>query len=253
MSASPALMILIALSAGGVAAVGTASMLPEPAPAEQDESSPTLRALESLRAEVRRLSDEQAALQGQVQDLDLRLSTAPSAATTRAQPEPLMAEAPELVELRQQVAQLSARVGGGEAGEPMALETVSAALEQIREEEDQERDEARREARQEREADRLVELTEELTLDGFQQGRMSELIAEYGESSTGIIDSARETSDWGGIRGAFTTLHGEIDVTLAGFLTPAQLEELEQLGGARALNSSGWGSWGSSSSKSSDS
>jgi hypothetical protein len=243
-------MILIALSAGGVAAVGTASMLPETAPVEQTEGASTLRALESLRAEVRRLSDEQASLQVQVRDLDLHLSAAPPATTARAQPEPLMAVAPELVELRQQVAQLSARVGGGEVGEPMVMQTVSAALEQIREEEDVEREEARREARQEREADRLVELTEQLTLDGFQQGRMSELIAEYGESSTGIIDDARENSDWGGIRGAFTTLHGEIDGTLAGFLTPAQLEELEQLGGARALNSSGWGNWGTSSSSS---
>jgi hypothetical protein len=253
MASSPAVMIVIALAAGGVAAVGTASFasgMSGTDPAVQAEAASTLRAIEALRNEVERLSDSQASLRGQVQSLDLRLATASAGAPAQDQPEPLVADTSELIELREQVAQLSARMGGEDTNEPVAIETVSAALEQIREEEDQERAKLRSEARKEREGDRLAELTEKLTLDGYQQGKMSDLMAEYGESSAGIIEDARKNSDWGSIRGDFSTLHGTLDESLTGFLTPAQLDELQAMGGAQALNSSGWGNWGRSNSSS---
>jgi len=254
MASSPAVMIVIALAAGGAAAVGTASLMSDSEPVAQAENATTRRTLESMRGEIERLTDEQSSLRGQVQDLELRLATAPSAAPARDQPEALMAETNELVELRQQVAQLSAQVSGtGATGtDPIAIDSVSAALTQIREEEDQERAKVRAEARKEREVERLAELAEELTLDNYQEGKMSEMIAEYGESSAGIIDGARKTGDWGGLRGEFGTLHDTMDENLAAFLTPAQLEQLESMGGARALSSSGWGNWGSSRSSSSD-
>jgi len=255
MTSSPAAMIMIALAAGGVAAVGTTALMPENEPVVQAEGASTQRALEGLQDEVERLMDEQASLRGQVQDLELRLATAPIGVPAGDQPEALMADTGELVELRQQVAQLSAQVSGvGATGtDPIAIDTVSAALTQIREEEDLERERVRAEARKERESERLVELTEELTLDSYQQGKMSELIADYGASSSGIIDGARETGDWGSLRGEFGTLHDTMDESMSAFLTPAQLEQLAEMGGARALNSSGWGNWGSSRSSSSSS
>jgi len=237
MTTSPALVIAAALAAGGVAAVGTATLMAPETAAEASDSSPSAQAIDSLRHEVQRLADEQSQMTSKLQTLELRMTAANTSGNGEVQP--LAGTAPELAELQQQVAQLNARVGGGDTGEPMVIETVSAALEQIRDQEDADRRKARDEARAERTEERLAELTEELGLDSYQQGKMSGVMTTYGESRDSIMESARESGDFGGLRDSFEALHGQISENLAGFLTPSQIEMLDGMGGTRSLGGGG--------------
>jgi nitric oxide reductase activation protein len=251
MSASPAVILLTAITAGAAAGFGSATLASSGSPAATENAGSL--AVDSMRKEVARLGDENANLLRLLQTLEMRLDAAPTGGAPGRNAEPLAMAAPELVQLQQQVAQLNERLGDDEqAVEPMAMQTVSAALEKIRADEDEQRREERREARKEREVERVDELAEELALDGYQKSRMGELVAQYGDSSDTIIESARKTGDWGGIRSAFDELHGQIGESLDTVLTPTQLTELEGLGGTRALSSSGWGGWGTRRSSSSD-
>lgn len=240
MNVSSGMIAIVALAAGAVASVGTVALTQSDQPAGISEGAPTAQAVDALRREVTRLSESQDAMQRQVQTLELQLTASGGDASSDGV-EPLAASHQELAALRDQVATLTAQVGG-DSGDPVIIDTVSAALDQIREQEEADRKAERETAQADRRAERLEELTKELGLDTYQAGRLGEEMLAYDTRRDEIMDAARASGDFGGLRDAFSAMYSEVGESLGNYLTPSQLESLDAMGGPRAL--SGGMRWG---------
>jgi hypothetical protein len=239
MSSSPATLLIAAVVAGVASSAVTVTLIDDDGTAAAEGGATSAQELDSLKRLVETVQDRQADLDRQFSDLQLDvLASAGNATSGGAGPEPLTASHEELAMLRQEVAALSTKVGG-ESVEPFMIETVSDALQTIRDQEDKEREEQWAARMEERNEERLEELTEELALDGYQQGQLKQLMDDHATKRDEIMDSARESGDFDGLRDAFTELREGEEATLALFLTPSQLEALEEMGGARAATGGG--------------
>jgi hypothetical protein len=238
MSSSPATLLLAAVVAGVASSAVTMTLIDGDETASVEGGASSAQEIDSLKRLVESVRDRQAELDRQFSDLQLDVLASAGNAASGGGPEPLAASHEELATLRQEVAALSTRVGG-ESAEPFMIDTVSDALQTIRDQEDQEREEQWAARMEERNEERLEELTEELGLDGYQQGQMKQLMDDHATERDEIMDAARESGDFGSLRDAFTELREGEEATLALFLTPSQLEALEEMGGARSATGGG--------------
>lgn len=239
MQSSSLALVVTALLVGVGSSVATVAVL---GPSELESggtSSASAADVDALRRLVDTLREGQLDTQRRVQALQLELLTQADRESDGAgAPEPLAASHNELQSVQKQIAALSERLEGDSAT-PFAIETVSAALDAIREREDKERDERREAERLERAQERLEQLTKELGLDGYQQGQVQLLMADSDVKRDEIMGKARDSGDFGGLRDSFDSLRTEMETRLGTFLTPSQLSKLEELGGTRSI--SGWG------------
>lgn len=216
------LMVILGPGSGPPAAVDTGlaaevAALGRAAQALGDQQLETARQLQLLRLDV------------------LAATTVDDALPGSGPVEPLTASQQDLATLREQVAALDSKLRESDAG-PVDVESVSAALDQLRAKEDEERRVQWAERRDERVQERLATLTKELGLDAYQQERMQAVMTDADVRRDEIMQKARdEGGGFDAMRESFDGLRAEIQTSVAQFLSPTQITTLDGLGGL-----SGW-------------
>jgi hypothetical protein len=180
----------------------------------------------TIRQQLGRLSEQDAALEARINGLELAAMTGEPRGDEVL---PMLASPEAIAELQDELSALAATVGDG--GGEAFVANVAQALELIRTAEEQQRDEEREVRRQERLDERVTELTELLGLDVYQQEQMRALLAEADEVRDELRDQLRETRDLGAARDEIDALREQVEQGLTAFLSPHQLELLEESGG----------------------
>jgi len=237
MSITPATLILAGVVSGIAAAAVTVAVISPAEDAAASGDAASAQELAAVRRLVQSVQAEQRELARRLQALQLEVLTGagvdPDAGHAPAI-EPLAASHEELSRLRAELATLSERVEGDD-GTPFMIESVSDALETIRDREDEERREMWAQRQEQRNEERLEMLTEQLSLDGYQQEQMKQHMADYGDKRDDIMSNARESGDFAGLRDAFSGLRDEMSSSLTLFLTPSQITTMEGLESQRGM------------------
>ena len=128
-----------------------------------------------------------------------------------------------------------------EPGAPVPVnlqDSVSRALEDIREQEERERDEQRQQRAAERLEERLVRLQEDLGLEGYQVDELRVIFDDESTRRDALMQEVRDSGDWGGMRDTMTALREETQEALGLVLSAEQLEQYNE------SNSRGFGRGG---------
>ncbi len=199
------------------------------APAADPSVARLVPVVERVDTQVGRLTDQQLDLAGRITDLELAVLAGRSA--REEQPLTALDATPEtLEEMRATLADVTSALeqSSGEAARGPLVDQVVAALNRIEEQEEAEREAERAERREERLDRQLEDLTEALGLDANQQVSMKDLLADAGARRRDMDELPRDER-----RDARDALRTEVDTKLAGFLSPAQLQTLDDQGGLR--------------------
>ena len=236
MASSTLPIVLTAIVAGAAAGMGTNVLMAPTEPDTADTSAVTPQKFDALKRELAVLEDEQMVIQQRLQSLQLEVLSASSRDPVDSRPQPILAGLDDMVQLQRDVADLNLKLASVEGeGGPLLIEQVNSALESIRDEEDQKRREDREDREEQRREELLERLTEELGLDNYQQGQMGNLMTNMDTKRDEILQGARESGGWDGMRESFTAMRDEAMTSMGNFLTPSQLTSLEEMGGTRSL------------------
>ena len=220
--------ILIAAVAGGAAATMTSLVLKPEKTEEVAAISPTSDSSE-LALEIEGLRKSNAALLERLDALEMSAALAGETRTPALEPASVDIDLEQ--ELRALMASMKVSSDGGVSRD--FQNSVSAALESIRAEEEAERDAKREERRQERTEERLSELAEKLGLNPTQVDSLRTHYSELEAKRTEMFALARELDDWGSMREDMRALRDEAETGLQNIFSPAQFQQYqdENLGG----------------------
>ncbi len=232
MNSSQGLSAGVLLGLGLLGGCGLMALLSQLA---ADDSSSTQGGLEELSPAVARMSDQleqmgdqQSEVLRRVTDLELAWLAGPG--SERESPLALNASAEDLAALRESVLEISGSLGqdaGLESSGGPVVNQVIEAMKILESQQDAERDAERAQRRQER-VDALIEaLTESLGLDGNQELSMTKLLTDSAAKRTEIDDIESRTDR----RDERDALAAQTEASLAGILSPSQLQQLQDQGG----------------------
>ena len=202
----------VANSGSEVAAVG-----PAPASAGTDLS-------ERLIA----LDTENSMLSARVSELENLIAGGGGALTGRqvVGEEAVAALAPEELSI---LKQLAAATPSGDGTVPPALYvSVAQVVSDLEDQEREERDARRRELELERYEERLVEMRAELGLDDSQADSMLGYYMQRVDSREQILNEARESGDFAGIRDGMRESQDLYDTAIEGVLSPSQFATYQE-------------------------
>ncbi|MCP3914291.1 MAG: hypothetical protein GY711_01910 [bacterium] len=226
------IVALVAGLAGGAVGAGVSGLVFTPSSGTTTDTASAV----APEVPVGDIVDQLAALRESNAALQRRLDMLEMTPRTNADARSAI-EAPEAVEVEQELKQLVATLKDPSKPIPGFENHVRQAMESIEEQERQEREAKRAEEREKRLEDRLAGLTSELGLDKFQVGEMRRVLGEEGARRDTFLTKMREDGQrpnreaWGELREQTQTELGKV-------LTPTQLETYNE------SNSDRWGRGG---------
>jgi hypothetical protein len=243
LASSPSAALLL-LGVGLLAGCGLMALIGPFGASDNDQAATSGAALTKA---VERLTDrfdgvvtQQGEIARRMTDLELAMLGAPS--TREVMPITSDGTPVELSEIRESMAQVASALESGDtlAKGPIVNQVIEA-MTLIEERDEAERAAERAERRQERLEQQLEDLTEMLGLDGNQQLSMQELLTDAAAKREAIDDEASSRNER---RDARDALIEETRDMAAGFLSPAQIQLLQDNGGLDLRGGGGGGGRG---------
>lgn len=182
----------------------------------------------ALHEELQGLRADMASMGERITSLEMK----PVAGIAResASPEALSRDEDFEADLRKLVASM----GNPEALPPAGfVDSVSMALETIREREQAAEDAQRAEREAQRLEERLDEMQEKLGLDPNQKNGMRKIMQDESALRSELFLNARESGDFGKIREDMRTLRDQTKTSLSTLLSPDQMEQYESMNDGR--------------------
>lgn len=196
------------------------------APASNPKDAALAGAVERMTERFDRLVTQQGEIVRRMTDLELAMLGSPS--SSEVMPITSAGTPVELTEIRESMAQVASALESGDAlAKGPIVNQVIEAMTMIEERQDAERDAERAERRAQRVDDQLEALTEMLDLDANQQASMRDQLAATSAKRDAIDEIASRNER----RDARDDLRTETQAGMAQFLSPAQLQLLEDSGG----------------------